>query len=204
MRYRAYARAPFTRTRAVLAGGLVLGIGLTMTLAAWTDQEVASTTVQAGTFSLVSQTRDSPLGSHPAGSTASLGLDATGLYPGVSRAGWIQLRTSGTLGGAVTLSGVTATATGAADQALLSALSARIFTVTQPSDCTTTATGGTSLALSAVPTSTQLPPVMVQGNGANAVTYCVVLTLSAGAPTTAQGGTVTPVWTFTGTAGAAG
>jgi predicted ribosomally synthesized peptide with SipW-like signal peptide len=185
----------------VLAGGLVLGIGLTMTLAAWTDQEVASTTVQAGTFSLVSQTRDSALGSHPADSAASLGLDATGVKPGAPRPGWIQLRTSGTLGGTVTLTGVTATAPAAADQALLSGLSARVFAVAQPTDCTTTTTGGTSLALTTIPTSAQLPPLAVQGNGANVVTYCVVLTLSPDASTSAQGGTVTPTWTFTGTTG---
>jgi predicted ribosomally synthesized peptide with SipW-like signal peptide len=194
----------YTRIRALLAGGLVLGIGPAATAAAWTDQENASSTVQAGTFSLVSQTRDSPLGSHPAGSAASLGLDATGLYPGVSRAGWIQLRTSGTLGGTVTLTDVTATAPAGADQALLSALSARVFTVTEPTDCTKTATGGTSLPLTTIPTSAQLPPLAVQGNGANAVTYCVVLTLPLDASTSAQGGTVTPVWTFTGTAGSAG
>ncbi|MDR2997768.1 MAG: SipW-dependent-type signal peptide-containing protein [Microbacterium sp.] len=191
------------RIRAVLAGGLVLGIGMAATLAAWTDEENAASTVQAGTFSLVSQTRDDAFASHGSGNAARLGLDATGLYPGVSKAGWIQIKTSGTLGGTVTLSGITLAppATAAADQALRDALTARVVPVAQTTDCTPTTTGGTALPLLTVPTSAQLPPATLTGGGANTVTYCVILTLPSTAPTTAQGGTVTPMWTFTGTTG---
>lgn len=193
----------YTRIRALLAGGLVLGIGMTATLAAWTDQEYAKTTIQAGTFSLQSQVSGSSWASNGAGSAVTLPLDATGLYPGVSKAAWIQIRTSGTLGGTVTLSGVTAVAPLAADQALRDALTVRVFTVTQTADCNTTAPGGASLPLTTAPSAGQLPPVTLDGSGGTTttVTYCVVLTLPTGAPTSAQGGTVTPTWTFTGTTG---
>jgi len=192
------------RIRAVLAGGLVLGVGFTMTLAAWTDQELASSTVQAGTFSVSSRTvQTDPFVSHGAGNPATLQLNATGLYPGVSRAAWVQVQTSGSLGGTVTLTNVSASAPGAADQALLNALTAVIVQVAQPSACTPTTTSATMQPspLTTVPTGAQLPPAALQGGGANTVTYCVVLTLPSTATTAAQGGTVAPTWTFTGTTG---
>ena len=114
----------------------MLGVGFTMTLAAWTDQELASSTVQAGTFSVSSRTvQTDPFVSHGAGSPAALQLNATGLYPGVSRAAWIQVQTSGSLGGTITLTNVSASAPGAADQALMNALTAVVVQVAQPSAC---------------------------------------------------------------------
>ncbi|MFC4137344.1 MULTISPECIES: SipW-dependent-type signal peptide-containing protein [unclassified Microbacterium] len=191
------------RIRALLAGGLVLGIGAAGTLAAWTDEENAGSTVQAGTFSLVSQTRDDAFASHGSGNAARLGLDATGLYPGVSKAGWMQIKTSGTLGGTVTLTGIALStpATTAADQALRDALTVRVVPVAQTTDCTPATSGGTAQSLLTVPTAAQLPPIALTGNGGNTATYCVILSLPSTAPTTAQGGTVSPVWTFTGTTG---
>ncbi|MDR2320511.1 MAG: SipW-dependent-type signal peptide-containing protein, partial [Microbacterium sp.] len=41
------------RIRAVLAGGLVLGVGATVTLASWNDGEYATGTSTAGTFDVV-------------------------------------------------------------------------------------------------------------------------------------------------------
>lgn len=40
------------KVAAILAGGLVLGVGATVTLAAWNDSEFASVTLTAGTFNL--------------------------------------------------------------------------------------------------------------------------------------------------------
>src|SRR5690606_31735774 len=42
--------------RALLAGGLVLGVGTAVTLAAWNDSEFASGTFRAGTFDLEGST----------------------------------------------------------------------------------------------------------------------------------------------------
>ncbi|MHA3724812.1 SipW-dependent-type signal peptide-containing protein [Leucobacter sp. HY1910] len=42
----------WTKARAVLAGGLVLGVGAAITLAAWTDQEWAKGIFSSGTFGI--------------------------------------------------------------------------------------------------------------------------------------------------------
>lgn len=76
-----------TRTRrkvlAVLAGGLVLGVGAAITLAAWNDSEFAQGTFAAGTFDLVGSTDGSTFASHPSSGPASLtfALDASRLAP---------------------------------------------------------------------------------------------------------------------------
>jgi len=44
------------KVRAVLAGGLVLGVGAAVTLAAWNDSEFATGTFTAGTFNLEGST----------------------------------------------------------------------------------------------------------------------------------------------------
>lgn|GEM_PF-3146928 len=187
----------------MLAGALVLGVGATLTVAAWTDQESAKATITAGTFGLSSATRDTPLGSHDGQNAAVLGLDATGLYPGAKKAGWIQIRSSGSVAGSVTLSSVALSVPAAAekDQKLRDSLTVRVTMVSQTSGCTTGTVGGTELPLLTVPTAAQLPPVPLAPNGQNDAIYCVVLTLASNAPSAAQGGAIAPVWTFTGTAG---
>ncbi|MBC7725198.1 MAG: hypothetical protein H7146_10695 [Burkholderiaceae bacterium] len=73
------------RTRAILAGGLVLGLGATVTLAAWNDSEFAQGTFTAGSFSLVGSTDGTDFTDHPfAGSPAALDftVDASTLQPG--------------------------------------------------------------------------------------------------------------------------
>lgn len=189
------------RARALLAGGLVLGVGATLTVAAWTDQENAKATITAGTFGLSSATRDTPLGSHDGQNAAVLGLDATGLYPGAKKAGWIQIESSGSVAGSVTLSDVAlgAPATAEKDQKLRDSLTVRVAIVSQASECTKDTTGGAELPLLTVPTAAQLPPVHLAPNGQSDAVYCVILSLSSNAPSIAQGGAIAPVWTFTGT-----
>lgn len=63
------------RVNAVLAGGLVLGVGAAVTLAAWNDSEFATGTFTAGSFNLEGSTTGAATGyaEHPdAGSAASL------------------------------------------------------------------------------------------------------------------------------------
>jgi predicted ribosomally synthesized peptide with SipW-like signal peptide len=43
-------RLPFLRLRALLSGGLVLGLGAVMTLASWNDSEYATTTLSTSVF----------------------------------------------------------------------------------------------------------------------------------------------------------
>ncbi|MCZ7418629.1 MULTISPECIES: SipW-dependent-type signal peptide-containing protein [unclassified Micromonospora] len=61
------------KLKAVLAGGLTLGLGATITLAAWNDSEYASGTFTAGSFSIEGSTDGTTYAEHPtAGTAASL------------------------------------------------------------------------------------------------------------------------------------
>ena len=59
------------RLRAVLAGGLVLGIGTTATLAAWNDSEYATTTVTASRFGIVGNTNGGAFTEHATSAAAA-------------------------------------------------------------------------------------------------------------------------------------
>lgn len=195
----------FTRARALLIGALVLGFGASATMAAWTDNEFASSQITAGTFTIVSRTAAAPVFAehNAAGNAVTLPLNATNLYPGQSRAAWIQIKTTGTVPGTVQLTGVTAPVNDARGTALSNALSIRIVASvavanTTPT-CNTTTTGGvTFTGASTVPS---LPAQSLQANGGNVANYCVIVTVPANTPSGAQGGVVTPTWAFTGTTG---
>jgi len=60
------------RTKALLAGGLVLGVGAAITLAAWNDSEFASGIFNAGSFDMVGSTDGAAFASHPDGAPAAL------------------------------------------------------------------------------------------------------------------------------------
>ena len=72
------------RIRALLAGGLVLGVGATVTLAAWNDSEFATATFQAGTFNLQGSTDGTAFSDHASAPGAALGFSVTAnaLSPG--------------------------------------------------------------------------------------------------------------------------
>ena len=76
------AKAP--KIRAVLAGGLVLGIGAAVTLAAWNDSEFAKGTFTAGAFNLEGSTNGTTFGENPVTAPATLGFtaDTANLSPG--------------------------------------------------------------------------------------------------------------------------
>ncbi|GIJ27312.1 hypothetical protein Vqi01_24740 [Micromonospora qiuiae] len=57
--HRASGAPRLRRTRAVLAGALVLGMGTTSTLAAWSDGEYGTGSFTASTFGTESQTASS-------------------------------------------------------------------------------------------------------------------------------------------------
>jgi predicted ribosomally synthesized peptide with SipW-like signal peptide len=203
----------FRRVRALLAGGLVLGIGATATLAAWTDQEFTHATITAGTFAVESRvSAGAAFVSAP--SNPTLALNATGLYPGEKRAAWIQIRDRGSVGGVVSLSGVAVTgADGSApvlnSLALRNGLKASVAVNTglgpgtDPATWCTTSTTATSTTgaagIGTVPTPTATGTLIAAGAQQNIVTFCVILELPAGADNSVQGGAVIPTWTFTAT-----
>lgn len=188
----------------MLIGALVLGFGASATMAAWTDDEFASTEITAGTFSIMSRTAASPtFAAHETSETAvQLPLNATNLYPGQSRAAWLQIQTMGTVPGTVQLTAVTPTVP--VEQSphtdLRGTLTVRIAATTATTTADPTCSASTP-ASDDVPIGS-LPALAAQSlepNGANVVNYCVIVSLPESAPVVAQGGTVTPVWTFTAT-----
>jgi predicted ribosomally synthesized peptide with SipW-like signal peptide len=73
------------RLRAILAGGLALGLGAAITLATWNDAEFAQGTFTAGSFNLLGSTDGTTFGEHATvGAPASLSftLNPTALSPG--------------------------------------------------------------------------------------------------------------------------
>jgi len=192
----------FTRVRAVLAGALVFGISSAGVLAAWSDGELARTELAAGTFTLVSRTGLDEFASHGAGGAAALSWPATPLYPGQSKAAWVQLRSAGTVEGQVLLSGVDlspAPPAGSAAEALRDALVVRVSATTSadpaPPPCTTSTPGVEATGLTQIPA---IPALPLEADGSNTVTFCIVVTLPVDAPSAAQGAVLSPTWIFTG------
>jgi predicted ribosomally synthesized peptide with SipW-like signal peptide len=203
--------------RALLAGGLVLGVGATATIAAWTDQELATSTVTAGSFSIVSRVGGTAAftAAGPSTNTLVVPLDAGALYPGQARAAAIQVKAGGTLGGTLNLTAVSVrnaadgAVTAPADVALQGALTLGVKVTTSTvagaqaaaDACTTSTTPDVSVTgIQNLPALTAATLTVDPQSGAanNIVTYCMVLTLPGNAPGTAQGGSLKPSWTFTG------
>lgn len=75
----------WTKARAILAGGLVLGVGAAITLAAWTDQEWARGLFGSGSFGIEGSAGGAPFTEHPDSASAAVldfQVDADALSPG--------------------------------------------------------------------------------------------------------------------------
>ncbi|MFC6354636.1 SipW-dependent-type signal peptide-containing protein [Luethyella okanaganae] len=188
----------FTRLRAVLAGALVLGVGATLTMAAWTDTEYASGSFAASTFSTESMTATTSWGSHDtAPGAALLAFNASAMSPGASAFAWVNVRTTSptTVSGTITLDSV------APSGALVPALEYRaVRTAATTTNCDSTAfTGGTFIAGGAstyiaagsVPASPVSSPLAAAGGE---VRFCFEVRVIASAANTFQGTTATLVW----------
>jgi predicted ribosomally synthesized peptide with SipW-like signal peptide len=219
-RDRARAGSP-TRLRALLAGGLVLGVGATITLAAWTAHDDGRGTFSASSFLTQSTAVDSSgaWASNPSAPGASLQFNATGLMPGATIAAPFGIRTAPNTAS----SPVTASAAGTESlQAPIAAsgtsttsglwlyLQYRVFSSTS-STCTTTTTpslpanwivGGASTwaslsaAMAANSTAIAASTTTVPGT---ATWFCLQVQLPTTAPSSLQGGSAGVVWQFVGT-----
>jgi predicted ribosomally synthesized peptide with SipW-like signal peptide len=189
------------RIRAVLAGGLVLGVGATVTLASWNDGEYATATFTSGSFGIQGSLDGSTYADHnpsanpnpsPA-ATLSFTPAITGMYPGaVSYAPFAVRTISGSLAGRVQLQ-VTGAPTGG-----LTALRYGVKTVPNAASCT--AVGYASgTAVIADGTTLDTGSTSFQNLGANSgspVTYCFAITLPATAGNNMQGQSLTQTWQF--------
>lgn len=190
----------FTRARALLAGALVLGVGGSLTLAAWTDTETAQGTFAASVFGIQGSSDGTTFADHPSTGAAALNfvVTPTAMSPGTtSYARFVVKTTAATnVPGTLTLSGATVTGTGLGPY-----LTYGVRTIPATSACDATSFGAgavvvpNSSALSVPGTGTQALAVA----GGAPVAYCFAVTLPAGAANAAQGLTATASWTLTGT-----
>lgn len=188
------------KVRAVLAGGLVLGVGAAVTLAAWNDSEFARGTFGAGHFNLQGSTDGTTFGDHASGSPASLsfslGFNTLSPDDTVSAPFVLHLDTTTTNDAVVSV----ASATGSGTAALQ--LSYRILQVASVAACTPTATGtvivpaGTALnSVTGATTFTLTKSAAGVVPGADAF-LCVLVTAS---PTIVQDTAAVGTWEFRGT-----
>lgn len=194
------------RIRALLVGGVVLGVGTTATLAVWTDTENTTGTFTASVFDIQSQTAGSPTyADHGTAPGATLEFTATTVSPGTSSYAWLNIRTTpaSTVGGSVMLTA------SAASGGLSPVLQYRAVRMTEPSPsgaCSAGAfaAGGTYLAGSAT---TYLPasdlpatatPSAIAAAGAQ-LGFCFDVRLAPDAASSYQGQAGAITWTFTAT-----
>ncbi|MFK3678274.1 SipW-dependent-type signal peptide-containing protein [Microbacterium sp. NPDC090218] len=187
------------RLRAVLAGGLVLGIGVTATLAAWNDSEFGSASFTAGKFDIVGATDGATFASHATTGTAAalnFQLAPTAMAPGNSTYALFSVKTANpSVAGTLQLTAGTPGGTG-----LATYLTYGVRTIAGTTCNATTFAAGTAVvadgsALTAGGSATQI----VTANGAAQVNYCFAVTLPTTAPNGAQGLTMTQTWQIQGT-----
>lgn len=189
----------FNRLRAVLAGGLVLGVGATATLAAWTDEEFAGGSFAAGTFSIVGSTNGTNFSDHPAAPGASLvfALTPDAMVPGTTVYALYSVKTAPTsVAGSVQL-----TANPANGSGLGAYLSYGVNTIAGTScNASTFAAGSAVVGTGSSLTAGAAGGITMAAAGASTINYCFAVTLPASAPNAAQGTVLTAQWIFAATA----
>ncbi len=157
-----HGKAP--KVRAFLAGGLVLGVGAAITLAAWNDSEFAQGTFTAGAFNLEGSTDGAAFGENPVTAPATLGFTATpsNLSPGdvVTAPFAVRLDDATTNDATVTVS--TEASTGALTGLTYSLTQSTDFGCAEPVDTTLVAAGQ---VLGTTPGSVTF--ALTQGGGTN-------------------------------------
>ena len=189
------------RLRAILAGGLVLGVGAAVTLAAWTDQETASGSFNASVFNTESSV-DRVTWAHNTNPPVATFTAATGMSPTTSTFSPFNIRTTAatSVGGTVSLTALTRT--GILTDVLEYRI-ARLATTTTVCNVTNIAAGtfivgGTSTWVAA---SAALPAPVTSAIGAagSELRYCIDVRIASGAANSYQGTSGTLTWTFTAT-----
>ena len=192
--------ARYTKARAALAAALVLGVGTSLTLAAWSDDEFGTATFAASTFAVESQTSSSTWAAHEAANPATLVFNATAMSPGLSQFAFIDIRTTAAtnIGGTAALSAVSA-ATGT----LLPQLEYRVVTTAAGTACNANAfTSATVPAYTASLSTGTAPPTAtgaLTAGGTSTVRFCFDVRVKVGTASSFQGNTASATWVFTST-----
>ncbi|MGP9539886.1 SipW-dependent-type signal peptide-containing protein [Brachybacterium sp. AOP43-C2-M15] len=186
------------KVRALLAGGLVLGVGAAVTLAAWTDQEWAIGEFGAGSFNVEGSTDGSAFADHDSEAGAAqleFEVDADNLTPEDVVAAPFVLR----LDDATTYDATVELTDAAGSGANAAHLTYGIIEVGSAAECTDDATGS-----AIVPAGTALDSgtagfdlvAGADGEAGAPVTLCFQVTAG---PDLLQGETGTATWGFTAT-----
>lgn len=193
------------RIKAVLAGGLVFGIGAAATVAAWTDTESASGSFEAGTFNIDLSVNGSW------DNSSEMTFDASGMYPGSTVYAPVFVRTTPdtTMDGDLRVSNVGASGN---TNSIAGYLEYRTVTKSIDPDqmakfkagCTASAfTGSSSYVFGSPSAKTPLKtPAAGTGTqnlskGAGAVrAFCFEVTLPTNTPNGAQGTAASNIWKF--------
>jgi len=194
-----------SKIKALLAGGLVLGVGAAVTLASWTDQAYVDATFGTSSFNIQVDTAEgaetwieAEMPDDARTLAFSVGFDA--LEPGDTVYAPVSLRTDpdGSVGGTVTLGSATPGAE--ADQDLFDALTYTVTSLTEGATCDADATGDTlvdgPLDTGAVPDA-----IALGANGEDPADLCFAVTLpqSADENTALQGVETSALWHFEAT-----
>ncbi|MFC6354637.1 SipW-dependent-type signal peptide-containing protein [Luethyella okanaganae] len=186
-------RGPSRKFKAVLAGGLALGVGAAITLAAWNDSEFASGTFAAGSFEIEGSTDGTTFGDHePAASAATLAfaLDANKLAPDepVYAAFAVQLKAGSTNAASVSIAASSAAPiAGSLNYSLVS-------TATFGCDAAAFA-GGVALVTDAATTTSSAAGIIPLVAVSTPVDLCFRVTPSTSLPPGTASGSV--LWEFT-------
>lgn len=162
---------------AILAGGLVLGVGTAVTLAAWNDSEFANGTFTAGAFNLQGSSAgdvDASYSDHnvdkgDTAATLAFSVPVSNLAPGDSvYAGyWVRLAAGTTTAATLSANGVTADAAASSNS---DHLSYSIYQLAPGATCNAASATGTPIATGAtLDAQTGVTPVALT-QGANATT----------------------------------
>lgn len=194
------------KVRALLAGGLVLGVGAAITLAAWTDNVFGNSDFGTGTAQWNIEADFSAAGTGAwveanvsPGDPFTFPATRLDLTPGdtVYAPIGLRLEPGQSLDAAVTLNGATG---GATSPALRDALR---YTVTQggtASSCTAGTPTGTALVTNQPLTTGTAPNAITLDADSTRVDLCFAVTLPTGTPNTLAGlQTGQVIWEFVGT-----
>ncbi|WP_148239292.1 SipW-dependent-type signal peptide-containing protein [Ruania zhangjianzhongii] len=193
------------KLRAVLAGGLVLGIGGAVTLAAWNDSEFASGLFSSGEFNLQGSIDNAAYTDHESSDGAAaleFSVPVDNMSPGdvVAAPFWVRLDATTTTPATLDLVSVTGTDTTGANTA---ELGYDVYALADGATCDETATGtvvgrGDTLVTNEDVAGETVPLSVgaAEGDPGVAAQLCFVVTASE---TLAQGGETTAVWQFTAT-----
>lgn len=192
------------RIKAVLAGGLVFGIGSAATLAAWTDTEEASGSFEAGRFN-IEMAVDGSAWSNNSEAT----FDASGMYPGSKVYAPVLVRTTSntTIDGELSVASKNGNGQsgGIVDSLVYRAVTESLAANGETSfKCGENSFSGSPTyvygsASSTIPFKTEVGGAKSQSvsRASESVTaYCFEVTLPSSTPTTAQGTEASKTWKF--------